>query len=228
VPTSFTRTRTQIGAAVLRKLGIVAAGATPLSADTDVVYEAMDLRLKEMHRLGIYWRKVDPLPISFTLSAGVNSASATADILFPVAMSAVNNSSDDPIEIVGKIQYTKIEDKTEQGVPLKALWHGDDKFTFWPVPTANTTVKLLYEKIADDTSAGAAPDLDVAMMRWFRDLICYDVGDDFGISEQKMMRLKLESEIAERNIRKLGVQHTDYSTVRVDDYDDSTHRETDY
>jgi hypothetical protein len=117
VSTSYTRTREQIARAVLGKLGILAAGDTGLSVDTDLVYEALDLRLKEFHRLGIYWRKVDPLPISFTLSAGVNSASATSDILFPVALSAVNNSSDDPVEIIGKIQYTKIENKEEQGVP---------------------------------------------------------------------------------------------------------------
>jgi hypothetical protein len=228
VSTSYTRTREQIARAVLGKLGILAAGDTGLSVDTDLVYEALDLRLKEFHRLGIYWRKVDPLPISFTLSAGVNSASATSDILFPVALSAVNNSSDDPVEIIGKIQYTKIENKEEQGVPLKVLWHGDAKFTFWPVPTANTTIKLLYEKIATDTTAGSAPDIDVSMMRWLRDILAYDIGDDFGLPEQKMMRFKIESEIAERNIRKLGVQHTDYAPVRVDDYDSAASRETDY
>ena len=226
---SFTRTRAQIANLVLKKLGVLAAGQSALTADGDDMFEAIDLRLKEIHRLGIYWRKVDPIPISFTVSAGVNSGSAASDILFPVSLTAVNNSSDDPIEIVGKVQYAKIADKTEQGVPQKTLWNGGNTFTFWPVPIENTTIKLLYEKFADDSSNGAAPDVDVSMMRWLRDMIAYDVGDYYGANEQKMMRLKMESEIAERNIRKLGSQRTDSAAVRVDDYDgESSGRETDY
>ena len=45
--TSFTRTRTQIAQRVLGK--VIKIGAqTAISADADTVYEALDLRLKEM------------------------------------------------------------------------------------------------------------------------------------------------------------------------------------
>lgn len=228
---SFTRTREQLSNAVLRKLGILQAGASATTADGDVVFEAIDLRLKEMHRLGIYWRKVDEIPLSFAVSAGVNSASATADILFPISLTVVNNSQDDPVQIVGVREYSLIPNKTEQGTPVKAVWTGGANFTFWPVPDRTTTAKLLYEKIADDSTAGAAPDVDVGMLRWLKDIIAYDVADEFGVEEQRVMRLQRDSIIAERNIRKLAVQHTDYEAVAVDDFDGKpalARRNTDY
>lgn len=217
--TSFTRTRTQIANMVLGKLGIIEAGGTARTADADVVYEAIDLRLKEMHRLGIFWRKVSTVPLSFTLTAGVNSASATADILFPIALHITDSSQDEQIEIIGIREYAAIPDKTDSGVPTVALWKGGAEFVFHPVPLSTTTAKLTYEKIADDTSADAAVDVDVAMIRWLGDIIKYDLGDYYGKDGQTMARFKAECDIAERNIRKLAVQNVDYSTVRVDDYD---------
>lgn len=216
--TSFTRTRTQLAAMVLRKLGILATGGTANSNDQTVIYEAIDLRLKEMHRLGIFWRKVDKVPLNFTLTANTNSASATADILFPIAMQVVDGSRDCPVDIIDVRQYAEIYDKAETGTPTKALWKGGAEFIFWPIPTATTTAKLTYEKIADDSSADAAIDVDVSMLRWMRDIICYDVGDDFNQDAQTMQRFERESIRAELNIRKLNAQRVTYGPVMVDDY----------
>ena len=225
--TSFTRTREQLATLCLRKLGILAANQTAASADAELVYEAADLRLKEMHRLGIFWRKVDEAPLSFVVSAGVDTASATADILFPIALVIADGSRDEPVEIVNVRQFNAIEDKNKTGLPVKALWEGDAKFRFWPVPRDTTTAKLVYEKIADDTTAGAAIDVDVSMLRWIRDIICYDLGDIYGKPEGTMLRWQQESIIAERNIRKLNAQRVDFAPVAVDDFD-SGHGETDY
>jgi len=69
------------------------------------------------------------------------------------------------------------------------------------------------------------------MLRWLKDIVAYDLGDDFSMSEQKMQRLEREAMIAERNIRKLAVQHVDYGHVYVDDFDGrrpTNTRQTDY
>lgn len=223
--TSFTRTRNQIATMVLGKLGI----AAPSSADSDIVYEAMDMRLKEMHRLGIFWRKVSTTPATFSLTANVATASATADILFPISMTVMDTSLDEPVFVIGLQEYAKIENKAEQGLPTKAMWRGGVEFIFHPVPTAATTAKLVYERLADDTTASAAADIEVSMIRWMKDIIAYDIGDTFGQTEQKMMRLMKESEIAERNIRKLAVERKDFATIAVDSWGpDPMHRKTDY
>lgn len=229
--TSFTRTRTQIAQRVLGK--VIAQGATTAaSADYETVYEAIDLRLKEMHKMGIFWRKVTSVPVTFSLTAGINSASAGGgDILFPIKMTYTNGTNDDPVYIIGATDYAAIEDKTRSGDPEKALWKGGTEFLFYPVPVADGTAKLLYEKIADDTSAGAAIDIDVSMIRCMVDIIKYDVADDYGVGEDKQGRWRVECEKAERDIRKLGAQHVDLMPVAVDDFDSrqpNSRRATDY
>ena len=223
--TSFTRTRNQLKTIVLDKLGVTST----TSADADKVYEAIDLRLKEMHRLGIFWRKVDKVPLSFTVTSGINSASASADILFPIKMTVTDGSRDSQVRIIDVREYAAISDKGKTGLPTKALWKGSAEFIFWPVPTATSTAKLVYEKIADDTADATAPDVDVSMLRWLKDICAYDLCDTFRQPEAKIVRLERESLRAELNIRKLAVQHVDFAPVAVDDFDSSPYRqETDY
>ena len=226
--TSFTRTREQVRTLVLTKLGVLAAGGTVNSSDADIVYEALDLRLKEMHRLGIYWRKVDALPHVFPTVANVNSASASVEILFPISLHVRDGSNDEPVYIISKRQYAAIEDKTEAGLPQKALWMGDAHFTLWPVPTAASNLRLVYEKFADDTTAGSAPDVDVAMMRSLCNIIAYDVADMFGVEESRQQRWQKEALAAERYIRALAVERVHYGDVRVDDYERESGRDSDY
>jgi hypothetical protein len=229
VTTSFTRTRQQIAQRVLGKV-IKIGATTAASADADTVYEAIDLRLKEMHKLGIFWRKVTSVPVTFSLSGSVATASAGAgDILFPLKMTFTNGSEDDPIEIIGAREYAAIADKTRSGPPEKAHWKGGSEFIFYPVPTSDGTGKLLYEKLADDTTHGSAVDVDVSMIRPLMDLVKYDIADDFGIDEQTQLRWMREAEKAERDIRKLGAPRVDFLPVAVDDFDGRDYgRETDY
>lgn len=224
--TSFTRTREQLRSMVLRKLGVIGAATSVVSADADIVYEAIDLRLKELHRLGIFWRKVDSISTTFSVSGGVASAHvATNDILFPIRMTILDSSMDEPVEIIGKPEYAAIDNKSEGGLPTKALWKGSTEFVFWPVPVQASTVRVLYEKIADDTTAGSAADVEVSMMRHLKDIIAYDVADDFGVDETRIQRFMAESLKAELNIRKLSVERKGYHPVAVE-CDDSY--ETDY
>ena len=227
--TTFTRTREQLARMVLRKHKTLASGGSDVSADMDIIYEAVDLRLKSMHTRGIFWRKVDKVPFNFSLSAGIVSASATSDILFPISMTVPDGSADSPVEIIGIREYAAIADKTETGLPEKALWKGGGEFLFWPVPDTAGTAKLVYEKIADDTSAGAAPDVEVSMLRWLKDIIAYDTADDFYQSEQTINRFAGEAAVAERNIRSLNDQRVNIASVPVDEHrGEVSRRSTDY
>jgi hypothetical protein len=182
--------------------------------------------------MGLFWRKVTSVPVTFSLSSSIATASAGAgDILFPLKMTFTNGDNDDPIYIIGKSEYAAIPDKARTGDPELALWKGDAEFIFYPVPSANGTAKLLYEKIADDTTAGSAMDVDVSMIRPMVDLLKYDLADDYGINEATVQRWAGEARQAERDIRKLGAQHVDLATVLVDDFDNrvpGSRRETDY
>jgi hypothetical protein len=223
---SFTRTRLQLADMVLRKLGVLERGVTAASADTDVVYEAIDLRLKEMHRLGIVWRNTTRNTLSATTS--VVSLSASTDVLFPISCMVVDGSRDEPLELINLRQYAQITNKSESGVPQTIVHNGGAEFKVWPVPTSDTTIKVFYEAFADDTTAGSAPDVDVSMLRWLKDIIAYDVADDFRVAQPRIMRFKQEAHEAEINIRRLNAPQVDYSDVCVDDYTPRGSTETDY
>ena len=226
--TSFTRTRSQIAQRVLGQV-IKIGAVTAASADADTVYEALDLRLKSMHKLGIFWRKVTTVPTTFSLTSSVASASAGAgDILFPLKVTFTDGSLDEPLELIGPREYAAIEDKGRIGVPEKVMWKGGTELLFYPVPGSDGTAKILYERIADDTSAGAAVDVDVAMILPLMKLVRYDIADDFGVDEVTQNRWSKEAERAERDIQKLAAPRIDYRTVQVDDYDAPDGRETDY
>ena len=219
--TTFTRTREQLRDMVLAKLGELDPGETVSANDATTVYEAIDVRLKELHRLGIFWRKVTSTPTIFSLSASIASASAGAgDILFPIRMTFTNGSEDDPIRIIGKDEYAAIPDKTTTGDPLLALWEAPTKFIFYPVPSANGTAKFIYERIIDDTAASTAPDVEVSMMRALKDMVAYDLADVFGKPEQMIQRLEREAMRAELTIRRLAVERIGYAPVQVDEFND--------
>lgn len=226
--TSFTRTRNQIAQRVLSKV-IKIGQVSATTAEYDTVNEAIDLLLKEMHKLGIFWRKATSVPVTFSLTAGIVSASAGAgDILFPIKVTFTNGSMDDPVDIISYRQYAEIPNKTDTGNPTRVLWKGGSEFMFHPVPLSDGTAKLLYEKIADDTTAGAAVDVDVSMIRPLVDIVKYDVADDFGVPEQTKIRWMKESDKAEKDIRKLGAQRVDYAPVPVDSWTGDRNTETDY
>ena len=226
--TSFNRTRTQLAQRILGQ--VIKIGAiTATSAHASLVYEALDLRLKEIHKLGVFWRKVTSVPVTFSLSSSIATASAGAgDILFPLKVTFTNSGNDDPVSIIGRREYAAISEKSKVGNPEKVMWKGDSEFVFWPVPGSNGTAKLLYEKIADDTSAGAVIDVDVSMLRSIIAMVKYDIADDFGIQEATQNRWMAEAEKAERNIQKLSAQRTDYEAVAVDDWASDRNVETDY
>ncbi len=219
--TSFNLTRTALAQRILGQ--VIKIGAqTAISADQDTVYQALDLRLKEAHKLGLYWRKVTPVPVTFSLTASVATASAGAgDILLPLNVTWSNGTLDDPIDIIGYPEYAAIENKTQLGTPDRVMWKGGTEFVFWPVPSANGTAKLLYEKIADDTSAGSVIDVDPAALLCIIRMVRYDIADDYGINEQTQMRWMKEALQAERDMKKLGAPRKSNAPVQVDSYDTS-------
>ena len=217
--TSFTLTREAMAASILRKLGVIASGESASVNDLAIIYEAMDLRLKELHVLGLFWRKLTTTEATFTITANTAvAATGLTDILFPVSMHVTINNNDTDIKIIDPISYSTIELKTQQGEPLYAM-RRDNSFVFWPVPTANRTAKLTYEKIIDDTQVSTAPDVEVSMMKSLITLVSSDLADSFGIDERKIIRLLKEAEMAERKIRNLSAPRVDLLPVQLDNFE---------
>lgn len=213
---TFTRTREQLRDSILRKLGVLARGETADSEDANIVYEAMDLRLKEMHAKGVLWMNVAAAASNLTLVASTATVAATADVLYPVSVALRIDGEDKPLEIISHRQYQAIQDKTEEGEPEVVFFSGG-VYYFWPVPSTGYTAKQTYQQIAADTVASTAPDVQVGMLRSFKNIVAYDLVDDFMVSDQiKIARMKSESDEGMRTIYALNQERSDPGTTEAE------------
>jgi hypothetical protein len=214
----FTRTVPQLVAKVLRKLGAVGIDEPPSSEDSAVVREAMDMRLKELHALGTLWFNVASATTDLTLTAGVASKSlaAIADLMYPISVKLRIGTEDRDVEIITHAEYRAILDKSETGEPEKAYFGVDGAAYFWPTPTSSYVVKLTYQSMAEDTGAASPPDLPVAMMNAFTDMIAGDLVEEFNVPERKATRILAYAKEAERKIRILNSPRVDNTTVETE------------
>lgn len=210
----FTRTREQLQLLILRKLGVLGVADTTAAAeDAALVNEAMDLRLKELHRLGVLWNQVSATETSLTtVAATATLAIAATDYLFPITLNLRVGGDDTPIEIIGHREYQAIPNKSDAGEPTQAYINGAT-ITFWPVPDDAYSVKLTYEAIADDTATSVAPDVRVEAMRCFALVVASDLADDYGLPEGKTQRMFAQAQDAMKTLKLLNVQRTDTTTV---------------
>lgn len=214
---SFTRTLPQFQKLVLRKLRHLDPSETPNADDAALVNEATDLRLKELHALGVLWFNVAGAATDLALTAGVatKSLSAVTDFLFPVSMAVRIGGEDVAMDIISHREYQAIKGKADTGEPEKVMFSGGTAY-FWPVPDVAYTVKLTYQAIAADTNSPDAPDVETAMLRSLVTLVAADLIDDFAIPEARAQRLLLEAQAAERTLRTLNTEKVDSTRVEVD------------
>jgi hypothetical protein len=213
--TSYTRTREQVRDMVLRKLRVLGVDRTASADEAEIIYEALDLRLKELHRLGVLWWKVSAAYTDVALTANVATATAPVDMLYPETVFIRYSDNDYPVSIIDHRAYQEIGTKSDKGRPEKVLIAAGT-MRFYPVPDSNYTAKLTYQKIIDDSAASTAPDVPVQLMRWLKDLIAYDTGDDFRVPEPRMIRFEREAEKAERRIRALTPQVFETQSVQAE------------
>ncbi|MEY4427849.1 MAG: hypothetical protein RLZZ182_538 [Pseudomonadota bacterium] len=215
---TFTRTRAQLSAKILRTLGVADSTGACSPEDLAIVAEAMDMRLKELHALGILWWNVSGATTDLALTSGNASATiATTDFLFPVTMNLRVGTEDQHIEIIDHRTYQAIPNKSDTGEPEMVFVNGS-ACLFWPTPDANYTVKMTYEAIAADTESGSAPDVRTECLRALSSLIEGDLVDTFDVPEPKASRLVARASSAIQTIHALTQQRVESKTTAPDWY----------
>lgn len=214
---SFTRTLAQMQALVLRKLRVLDPSETADANQAATVDEAIDLRLKELHALGVLWFNVSGATTDLTMtpSTAAVSLAAVTDFLFPVSVKLRIGAEDKEVDIISHREYQAIPNKTDTGEPTAAFFSGGSVY-FHPVPDSAYVAKLTYQSIAADTSTPDTPDVPVAMLRALVTLVASDCADDFGVPEERVRRLLAEAKEAERTLRTLNTERVDTTPVVVD------------
>jgi hypothetical protein len=220
VPTyTFTRTLTQFRDMVLRKLRVLDPRQTASGVQTELVDEALNLRLKEMHALGTLWFNVSGATTDLALVAGTatKSLSAVTDFLFPISAAVRANGDDVPLEIISHSQYQAITNKTDRGEPEQVFIAAGTAY-FWPTPAENYTVKLTYQAIAADAEEAATPDVSTGMLKALATLVAADLIDDFAVPEPRAQRLLAQAVQAEKIILMLNSPRVQSTPVAFEAY----------
>ncbi len=215
---AFSLTREEMARKVLGKLGVLDPHETTSAQDLEVVSDAIDMRLKELHAIGVLWWQVGAASTSVALTGGsVTAAISATDYLFPVTMALIVGTEEQPIKIIGHREYQAIPDKEQTGTP-EAVHISGATCRFWPVPSSNGTAKLTYQSVAEDASVSASPDLGAGMARAFVDIVAGDLVDEYQVNDVKAARLLAKQAQGLSVIRILNSQRVDSSTVQTEYY----------
>jgi hypothetical protein len=214
---TFTRTIPQMVEIVLRKLGALGIGETVSPEDKAVVREAIDLRLKELHGLGVLWYNVAGATTDLVLTGGVatKSLSAITDFLFPVTVKLRVGTEDREVDIISHREYHDIDNKADAGEPEKVFFAPGGTAYFWPVPQTGYTAKMTYQAIAEDTTSTGVPDIPASMMRALSAVVAWDLLEEFEVVGAKAASLTQQGKDAEKTIRTLNTERVDITPVEM-------------
>lgn len=211
---AFTRTREQMRDLVARKLGVKESGQTLPAEEATIIDEGIDLRLKELHALGVLWWRVAGSEASLTTAAGVESVSLSAltDFLFPVSLMLDQNGSRRPVEIVDHATFAARGDAVARGEPDMAFFSGST-LRLSPVPAGAYSLKLTYQAIAKDGETGQPVDVQQGAMRAFAAVVAADLVLDFQVPQDTASVLLSKQPDELKTIRTLAYQRVDSVTT---------------
>lgn len=211
---TYTRTREQLRDMIGRKLGVKESGQAFPAEEAAIIDEGIDLKLKELHSLGVLWWQVSATETNLSLTGGVESVTmGMNDFLFPVSLHLMVGNDRQEITIVDRATFLAIPDRTSAGEPEVAHFYGL-KVYFNPVPVQNYTAKLAYQAIAADSSPNTAVDVPIEMLRAFSTLVSFDLADDFAVDGATFQRLQLQAPTALSMIRTLNAQKVQNTIVQ--------------
>jgi hypothetical protein len=207
--------RDKLAASVLRKLGELGRGKPVDPGDVSIIHDALNLRLKEMHRLGTLWFKINPIATEMILSA--NSKTLTLDpsinMVYPITLHGVENDTEYKLIPFSHIGYQNIPDKDESGSPLRYRIH-NNQIVCYPVPEEDFTLRLTYAAEVDESVSGTAVDIPGWAFRCLKIILAYDVADDFRVSREDKADLKSEMYEAEQKLSNM-LSMSDQSEIEL-------------
>jgi hypothetical protein len=194
VPIVWNLTRERIADRALERIGALGAGQTPDAEDRNLALETLDSILKSLPLYGIIWPRVTPVSVSLSVTALSTTVAMPTD-WYPSALHVnvvKTDGTERPATIIQRRDYEEIPDKTKQGNDLEYAYIGPDRIMYlWPVPTANITLKLTYQRIVQDSVSGAIlPDLGPEWLMGLWNGVAAYCGDEFGVPESDLERFE--------------------------------------
>ena len=217
--TSFHRNRGELRDKVFTAMGVIDPDETPTAAEASAFYEALDMRLKSLHSLGLLWFKVGSVTTNTTLTVADGTEAAPSDMLYMIQMFARDSSTDSPVEIITHREYQAIANKTDTGIPTQCYVDQEAQLMYlYPVPDSAYSLRQTYAKIVDDSADNTDVDVPAWALRPLVQMLKYDLADSFMINEEKVRRWAGEERQAMKDFRRMNHQVTDHTPVEVVNY----------
>lgn len=202
---SWSLTRERIADKALEKCQRTGIGRTVSADDRALCLEALDGLLKNLLWYGYSWPKTASGYTTLAFLSGAQTSALPSDYYTGAMLSYLDASGQEVnLPLVTQEQWKSITSKLTQATyPDRAFIDRFNVLWLYPVPSAGLSVRLYYQAVISDTAAGTAPDLDSP---WYLGLaygVAAEVGDEFGVSEQKIQRFEAKW----REQRGLGIRN---------------------
>lgn len=192
---TFNLTRERLATRALEKCGAASSTNPPSAEDLATALETLDLLLKELPHYGYTWPKTQRAGALLQVLAGETTAELRVLLPDLVTLHALRridaNGREVPIEQMSLSQWADTADKSTQKDPaggIRAFVDGEYVANWNPVPNAAFNVQVYYTGAVDDTVAGEPADVRVPWVLGLVFGIAGTIGDEFGVSEQKITR----------------------------------------
>lgn len=201
--TSWNLTRNKICEKALQKVGALARGETADPDDMEIVVDALDGLLKGLPIYGYAWPRTAPGQTALPLVAATQNTNLPADYYGGAIISFLDAAGNEKeLSLVPLIEWNRLVRKTETAqYPLLGYLDQSNVLRTWPVQTATLAGKLVYQRIISDTVTGTETGLKATWMLGLIKGVAYEIGDEFGATEEQMARwLNAWEEVRSLNI----------------------------
>lgn len=196
---------------VLQKCGVLASSETASAADYALVLDVINGTIKALHADGLLWWAVNTEPMDF--ASGVDALPVPLD--FSEAVFAYWVGAAGRVRLIERGEYEAIFDKTQDGTP-EVLFVDGEVLRLWPVPSADGTLRLTYQREIADAEGIAPLAIPPSIVKPMVDLIAAEVLPYFGVPMAAAARLERDAARATMTLRQLSVQRAEPAPVQAE------------
>lgn len=193
--TSWTLTASQICRDAFEHLAQYGAGETVSSDDQTKALRALDGVLKGLPLSGYIWPKLSG-DVALTWSSGApQTISLPADYFNYPSVRVTANGSPLPLAQIPHADWVVKTDRAATATYPTHFYISPDKtLYFWPIPTTDPAATLQYQRVVDDSTAAASPDV---LQFWINPLgwmVADEMSLDFGLSAPDRVEIHQRAE----------------------------------
>ena len=191
---------------VLRKVGALSAGESAEAEDYEDTKELIDGSMEAMRADGLLWWLVKVSDVAVT--------GATALRPTDCAVCVYASWNGQPVRLIERLEYERIQDKTETGDPQFVMDDGTN-LMLWPVPGTGN-LRLTYQREFLPSTQGSDFDAPSALIRPLIDYMAYDISAFFTPPVEVQAKVEKDGMRAFLMIRSLNKQTAEPGPVEAE------------